>query len=81
MLSAIEAYVVRERERRGVKDLDDAIKPEPSGEGFGEFAMLLERQLMITTIGYGAWKELNDVAILTGVYGLVEQRSQLRRDA
>lgn len=74
MLSAIESYVLSERERRGVVNVNISIKAEPSGEGFDEFVVLLERQLMTTEFGHGGWKELSDEGILAGVYQLVEQR-------
>ena len=75
MLSAVEDYVLRERERRGIKSVDTSFKPEFSGFAFNEFVMLLERQLMTTTIGFGGWEELSDIKILEGVYRLVESRS------
>lgn len=50
MLSAIETYVLRERERRGIRNVDTSLKTELSGQAFGEFVMLLERQLMTTSV-------------------------------
>lgn len=74
MLSAIEDYVIRERGRRGIQRVDTTAKSEMSGEAFDEFVMLLERQLMTTTIGHGSWSELKHVEVLEGVYRLVEHR-------
>jgi hypothetical protein len=76
MLSTVEAYVLRERNRRGIVSVGFASKPEPSGEAFDEFVTLLENQLMTTAIGYGAWDALADVDILNGVYRVVESRSK-----
>lgn len=76
MLSAVEAYVRRERSRRGIVSVGFANRPESSGEAFDEFITLLENQLMTTAIGYGAWDALADIDILSGVYRVVENQSK-----
>jgi hypothetical protein len=68
------AYVTRERERLGIRSVDTSIKCELSGEAFGEFAMLLDRQLLTTAVGHGGWAELDDPDILDAVFHVVEQR-------
>jgi hypothetical protein len=78
MLSAVTAYVIHERERKGITTADFGTRSELSGEAFGEFVMLLDRQLMTTVVGYGAWHELDDSKVLTEVYQLVEERERRR---
>jgi hypothetical protein len=78
MLTAVHAYVARERERIGVTATDERRKPEPSGEAHNEFALLLDVQLLTTTSGYGAWNDLKDFEILSGVYGVVAARANKR---
>lgn len=75
MLSAISNYVLSERRRRGINSVDTSTKPELSCEAFGEFTVLLERQLMTTAVGYGDWASLDDIDVLEGVYRVVERRS------
>lgn len=65
---AVTQYVLAERKRRGITRLTPEVKSEMSGEGFGEFALLLERQLLTTPEGMGAWSELQHEDILDGVY-------------
>jgi hypothetical protein len=76
MLSTVEAYVLRERSRRGIVSVGFTSKPESSGESFDEFITLLENQLMTTAIGHGAWSALADTDILNGVYRVIENRSK-----
>jgi hypothetical protein len=75
MLSTIEDYVIRERERQGIQRVDTAGKWEVSGEAFDEFVLLFERQLMTTPIGHGAWGELKHAGTLEAVYRLIMRRS------
>ena len=65
---AIKRYVLAERKRLGITRLTPERKSEMSGEGFGEFTLLLERQLLTTPEGMGAWSDLQDEDILDGVY-------------
>ncbi len=75
MLEAVTAHVLDERRRRGDVKVDLRIKPEPSGEAYGEFALLLDIQLMTTVVGHGGWQELAHVPTLEGVYREVLSRS------
>ena len=73
----IEQYVLAERIRREIRSLGWDEKPELSAEAQGsdgEFESLLERQLLTTEIGYGAWKDLEDDEVLTGVWRVVTRR-------
>ena len=77
MMSSIKDYVTRERTRQSIQDVDREVKSEMSGESFGEIAMLLDRQLMTTEIGYGSWIELNSIEVLEATYILVKRRVEL----
>lgn len=74
MLARIEAYVEGERARNPGQVLGTRRRPEPSGEAFGEFELLLDVQLVPTQNGLGAWKDLDDAEILEGVWTVVVQR-------
>jgi hypothetical protein len=74
MLAEVKAYVLEERRRLGIDRVDTSTKPELSGEAFGEFEMLLDRQLVTTAVGHGGWDELRDPEILSAVYQVVIQR-------
>lgn len=73
--AAILQYVERERVRLNIGRLTSEYKPEPSGESFNEFDLLLDVQLMTTPEGVGAWRQLLDATVLDGVYRRVAQRS------
>jgi hypothetical protein len=78
-MRAIVDYVRHERQRRGILSVDENRKSELSGimQGKdGEIESLLERQLITTREGYGAWGELNDPDLLSAVFNLVMQRQQ-----
>lgn len=77
-LRVVRSHVTKERKRRGIKetDLHTAHLPEFSCEGLGEGFNLVERQLMSTKEGYGAWEclkgEMLDLAyqyVVTGCRG------------
>lgn len=72
----IRGYIIRERKRRGIKKLGTERLPELSCEMFGEFYNLIERQLMATHEGYGAWSELRDPAVLDGAYKYAKERQR-----
>ncbi|MDO8600353.1 MAG: hypothetical protein Q7R73_01880 [bacterium] len=71
-LAAIRVYVIRERERRGIVT-GRALLPELSCEAFGEFYNLVERQLVNTIEGCGAWCELAYPFVLNGAYRYVTE--------
>ena len=57
-----------ERKRRSIQSLSTDMKSE--GSGFsrgvdGDILSLIERQLLITKFGYGAWQELKNPKILS----------------
>ena len=76
MYSAVEQYVSRERDRRGVRELGDQPRMEPSGDGNGEYRLLIDVQLIPTRNGLGGWSQLNDLSVLTGVYEEVLLRTR-----
>lgn len=75
MFDTVRDYVLKERARLKIEKVDTSVKPEPSGEAFGEFNLLLDRQLLTTTEGFGGWNELQDAEILEGVYRVVQKRN------
>lgn len=72
-LETIKAYVLDQRRRHNIQP-DVRSKPEPSGEAFDEFALLLDVQLLTTVIGHGGWLELDHGPTLEGVYRVVMNR-------
>lgn len=76
MLETIKAYVLEQRRKHNIKP-DLQSKPEPSGEAFNEFALLLDIQLLTTVIGHGGWHELDHGPTLEGVYKEVMGRVTL----
>lgn len=76
MKSLVEEYVLRERVRQGIHAVDRTVKSELSGEAYGEIALLLDRQLMTTEVGYGSWTSLKDPGVLEAVYLLVCSRTR-----
>lgn len=77
MRETIKRYVLDQRRRQGLTTVDTKVKPEPSGEMFGEFALLLDIQLLTTAVGHGGWLELDHVPTLKGVYQEVMKRGGL----
>jgi hypothetical protein len=74
---AIEEYVISARRERGIRNVDRTIKPEVSGimQGpDGDIESLVERELLTTEIGAGAWHELEDPTILDAVFRVVTLR-------
>ncbi len=71
-LAAIRAYVLGERERRGIVTGRVPL-PELSCEAVGEFYNLVKRQLVNTEEGYGAWRELEYPPVLEGAYRYVTE--------
>lgn len=74
MTHVIQEYVLSERLRQKISEVDQKYKSELSGEMHGEFEMLLDRQLLTTEVGYAGWRELEDPVVLEGVYTLVQIR-------
>jgi hypothetical protein len=72
-LAVIREYVLRERARRDIVP-GYALLPELSCEAFGEFRNLVDRQLLRTVEGYGAWSELDYPPVLDGAYRHVLRR-------
>lgn len=64
-IELITGYVRAERERLGVtpRRLTRPL-PEPSCEAFGAMNLLMNRQLIPTQEGYGAWSELANPRIV-----------------
>lgn len=73
-LAVVRNYVLRMRARCGIISLGCAARPELSCEAFGEFYNLVERQLMLTEEGFGAWRELEHSPALDGAYRYVTER-------
>jgi hypothetical protein len=74
---AIEEYVISARRERDIRNVDRTIKPEVSGimQGpDGDIESLVERELLTTEIGAGAWLELEDPTILDAVFRIVTLR-------
>jgi hypothetical protein len=74
---AIEEYVISARRERDIRNVDRTIKPEVSGimQGpDGDIESLVERELLTTEIGAGAWLELEDPMILDAVFRVVTLR-------
>jgi hypothetical protein len=74
---AIEEYVISARRERDIRNVDRTIKPEVSGimQGpDGDIESLVERELLTTEIGAGAWLELEDPTILDAVFRVVTSR-------
>jgi hypothetical protein len=74
---AIEEYVISARQQRGIQNVDQAVKHELSGimQGpDGDIESLIERELLTTVVGTGAWGELEDPAILDATYRVVARR-------
>ena len=77
IMDGIRSYIENERLRRGVTHVDQIQKTEMSGimQGVdGDILSFIERQLMTTEYGYGAWNELNDKNILKETYRVIEER-------
>jgi hypothetical protein len=78
-LQVVREYVAHERVARGVKKLRHSSAPETSGFGYdpgGEIGLLLDRQLIPTSEGYGGWNELDDPKILRAVCAEIMFRQQ-----
>jgi hypothetical protein len=76
---AIEEYVISARRERDIRNVDRTIKPELSGimQGpDGDIESLVERELLTTEIGAGAWLELEDPTILDAVFRIVTLRQR-----
>ncbi len=76
---AIEEYVISARRERDIRNGDRTIKPEVSGimQGpDGDIESLVERELLTTEIGAGAWLELEDPTILDAVFRIVTLRQR-----
>jgi hypothetical protein len=74
---AIEEYIISARRERGIRNVDRTVKPELSGfmQGSdGDIASLVDRELVTTEIGAGAWAELEDPTILDAVFRVVTAR-------
>lgn len=74
---AIEEYIISARREREIRNVDRTVKPELSGimQGRdGEIESLVERELLTTEIGAGAWVELEDPTILDAVFRVVACR-------
>jgi hypothetical protein len=74
---AIEEYVISARRERDIRNVDRTTKPEVSGimQGpDGDIESLVERELLTTEIGAGAWLELEDPTILDAVFRIVTLR-------
>jgi hypothetical protein len=74
---AIEEYIISARQEREIRNVDRRVKPELSGimQGCdGEIESLLDRELVTTEIGAGAWAELEDPMILDAVFRVVTSR-------
>lgn len=72
-LAVIREYVLLERERRGIVP-ERTLLSELSCEAVGEFYNLVERQLVNTIEGCGAWVELVHPPVLDGAYRYVIER-------
>jgi len=74
--TAVLDLVYKERRRRGILSGDLRFKrvQELSCELVGEAFNLVERQLLYTADGYGAWKELKDPEILDLAYQYILKR-------
>ena len=71
-LKAVRQYVLYERKRRKIIPTTERL-PELSCEAIGEFFNLVERQLVNTREGYGAWSELKSPEVLDGAYQYITQ--------
>ncbi|PRY25205.1 hypothetical protein CLV78_102382 [Aliiruegeria haliotis] len=73
--SDIEAFVERLREQQGAVVLGKRRLQEVSGNAYpgGEIALLIERQLVNTQFGYGAWKELHGANVLEAVRNYIRK--------
>lgn len=72
-LAAIKKYITKERKKKEIaeEEIGTSRMFEGSCEANGEFYTLVERQLMFTHEGYGAWGELNSTEVLDGAYRYV----------
>ena len=74
---AIEEYIISARREREIRNVDRTVKPELSGfmQGpNGDIESLVDRELVTTEIGAGAWAELEDPTILDAVFRVVTSR-------
>ena len=69
-LTVVRGYVQKERRRRKIKQFSPGPE-EGSCFADGEFKNLVERQLVLTREGQGAWYSLNHPEILEGAYRYV----------
>lgn len=72
-LAAIRDYVLSMRAQCGIVP-GCVPPPELSCEAFGEFRNLVERQLVNTVEGFGAWSELGYPPVLDDAYWYVTAR-------
>ena len=74
---AIEDYIISARREREIWNVGRTAKPELSGfmQGAdGDIESLVDRELVTTEIGAGAWAELEDPTILDAVFRVVTSR-------
>ncbi|SNT28635.1 hypothetical protein SAMN05421757_109172 [Tropicimonas sediminicola] len=73
----VEAFVERLRRQEGAVPLSRCRVQEISGDAYpgGEIALLVERQLVNTHSGYGAWKELDASNVLQAVRDYIARES------
>jgi hypothetical protein len=74
---AIEEYVISARRERETRNVDRTVKPELSGfmrGSDGDIESLVDRELVTTEIGAGAWAEIEDPTILDAVFRVVTAR-------
>lgn len=74
-LSAIREYVWRERIRRGIIPSQQEPDIKLSCFEVGEYFNLVERQLLTTEEGFGAWLELAYPPVLDGAYYYIAERT------
>ena len=69
-MNAIREYVAEVRRNSNIQPGKKELF-ELSCETIGEFCNLVDRQLVNTEEGFGAWKELDDEEVLQGAYRYV----------
>lgn len=72
-LKAVTEYVRRARRLRRIKSKPGGPSFSLSCELVGKYFNLVERDLVLTTEGNGAWFELNNPEVLDGAYRYVTE--------